>query len=128
MEATQVLWRYLLWHYTKAFADLWHFFENLLWAVYNIFSIFFLLRSLFSPFERVHEKYGSSIDAEDFFENIMANIILRLVGAILRLCIIVIGLVLLLLTCALEIIAFIAWPLLPFAALGLLIFGVGALM
>jgi hypothetical protein len=128
MQAVQTLRQYLVWQCRAFFARVRRlvalFWEPPVGGLQYIFSILFLLRSLFAPFERMHENVLS--DPNEIFENIMSNIILRLVGAVLRLAISGIGLILLAITLLLEVAAFILWPLLPFVAVGALCFAVGA--
>ena len=84
--------------------------------------------SLFAPFERMHENLSASADGDDLFTSIVANIILRIVGAILRLSISVIGICFLLITIVLGLGALVVWPLLPVVVSGAFTWGIYTLL
>lgn len=128
MRVGRLFVQYIWWHYTRGFIDLFHFLLNILWSVYNIFSIPFLLLSLFAPFERMHENVSEATDGEDIFASIVANIILRIVGAVLRLTISVIGTCLLLITLAFGLVVFVVWPFIPVAIVGTFVWGIYILL
>lgn len=128
MRLGRLFVQYIWWHYTRGFVDLFRLVLNFLWSVYNIFSIPFLLLSLFAPFERMHENVSEATDGDDIFTSIIANIILRVVGAILRLTISLIGICLLLVTLALGLIAVAVWPFLPVVAGGIFVWGIYTLL
>lgn len=128
MRLGRLLLEYILWHYTRGFLDLWRLFANFMWFWYNVFSIPFLLMSLFAPFERMHENLSASADGDDLFTSIVANIILRIVGAILRLSISVIGICFLLITIVLGLGALVVWPLLPVVVSGAFTWGIYTLL
>lgn len=115
MKIGELFVHYLLWHYTTGFADLFGVVRNFLWFFYNFFSIPLLLRTLFSPLERLQEKYTGGLDVAEFFSTLAVNIIMRLVGAALRLFVIVFGLLTLTATGGIGSILFVAWVFLPFA-------------
>lgn len=104
---------YFFWHYTLAFADIVRIWRNFLWFFYNFFSIGLLSKTFFSPLERLQEKYAGDFDIAEFISTIAVNVIMRIVGAILRFFIILVGLVTLLATLAFGIIFFLLWLILP---------------
>lgn len=113
---------YLAWHYTYAIRDFFTIWGNLQWFIYQFFSISVLLKTLFSPFKRLKEKGADSlIDFEGFFESLIVNIVMRLVGFILRTIIIIFGLVVLVLSFFIGIFAFLFWLILPFLILFLIV-------
>lgn len=115
MQFGRLLTRYIVWHFTRGFVDLWRVVENFLWFFYHFFSIPFLLGSLFAPLERIHENYTQSRDENELFENFVANILMRIIGAFLRLGISLIGLIVLFVALIIGIFALFVWPFLPFA-------------
>ena len=112
---------YFVWHYSTAFFDLWRVFTNFLWFIYSLFSISFLLETFFDPFERRQETHRSSDDIDDFLSSIVVNILMRMVGVVMRFFIILFGIVLLILTLILGLLAFVLWPLLPLVVVAMFV-------
>ena len=116
--------QYVVWHYGTAFGDLWRVFVNMLWFVWNLFSISFLLDTLFQPFQRIHEVSQRGDELSEFFSNIAANVLMRIVGTLVRLAVIIIGTVALFVTIVCGITALVVWPFLPIALVSMFLFGV----
>ena len=102
----------------------WYFFEqpraiirgwkNLLKFNLEYFSIPLLLRTLFSPWRRYRWSYGRGFDFRRYLEAFVSNAISRGLGAILRIFLIIIGLVLetlLLIGGIVGLILWFIWPL-----------------
>ena len=83
---------YIHWHYTKAFSAMYAIWFNFVWFVEYFFSITPLLKSLFSPWKRVVAHSSNKWDFEDLASAILANVMSRIIGAIVRLSVIVFGL------------------------------------
>lgn len=64
---------------------------NLLWFINRVFSIPHLLRTLFSPWHRMVEEDKTGFDLEKFAEKVVVNLMSRLVGAVVRIPIIILG-------------------------------------
>lgn len=96
-------------------------FGNMVWFLYNFFSIPILLRTLFAPFKRLDEGYKKGLDLGAFFETLIVNMLMRLVGAALRLFLIMIGLVAVAVACIFYLFIFLVWLLAPLLLAGLLI-------
>lgn len=114
-----IIYDYLLWHYTRAWRELFHIWRNYLWFVVHVFSIPELTRSLLTPFKRITEKRGSVFDLEAFASYVVINILSRVIGAIVRTAIIVVGLIALLVTVGVGVVIYIVWVLLPIIIIGL---------
>lgn len=113
---------YLAWHYTRALRDFFTIWGNLLWFVYQFFSIKLLLKTLFSPFKRLKEQNtGGILDFEGLFESLVINTIMRVVGFLFRSIVIVMGIISYFLAIMAGIIVFILWIALPFLIAFLLI-------
>ena len=94
MQVLSVAREYIIWHYTTAYVDLVHVWWNYLWFVNHIFSFPDVVRSWFAPFKRLQEgKVNIMLHPSDFLANIVVNIIMRLVGTILRTALIAIALI-----------------------------------
>lgn len=66
---------------------------NVQWFLLHFFSVPELARSLFAPFHRMRERKKQGFDLEDIFEVFVINILMRFVGALVRLVFIGAGLV-----------------------------------
>lgn len=114
---------YFVWHYTRAWWQMWGVWRNFLWVVIHFFSIPQLSRSLFSPFKRITEGRGNKFSLEDLATYVIVNLISRIIGAIVRIVIILIGLIALSLTVAGGFVAYLFWMVAPFAVI--ILFGSG---
>jgi hypothetical protein len=100
---------YVSWHYTQAVHDLVGIVFNFIWFFYEFFSIPLLLKTLFSPFHRLGEKYSQKFDIWSWFQTFTINMIMRMVGFLIRFFLILIGIFFILLTCVLGIVFLVAW-------------------
>ena len=88
-----MLSEYLSWHFVKVPKDILMAFRNFLLFNFNYFSVFFLLKTLFAPWRKYKESYGRGFDFKRYFETFTFNLASRILGAIVRLIIILIGLI-----------------------------------
>lgn len=100
---------YFTWHYTRAIADLLRIWSNFFWFFWHLFSIPLLLRTLLTPFHRLHETYRPGLRPEDWASAFIVNTLMRLVGMVVRLFTILIGLLFIALTLALGALMLAAW-------------------
>ena len=77
---------YTKWHYSNALLDIIRVWGNFLWLSLHFFSTGTLLRTFFSPFMRMHEEYPGkgNFDPEYFAGTLVVNIIMRIVGILVR--------------------------------------------
>ena len=122
MDPTILFVDYLLWHYGVAFRNMMLVWGNLFWFVLHFFSIPTLLRTLFSPWKRITEKYQKK-GLEDFASAVLVNIMTRIVGAIIRIIVIVFGLAVLLLLFGVMLLFLIVWILAPLVTVGSVLIG-----
>ncbi len=105
---------YLRWHYTYALRDHIGIVGNFVWFIQEFFSIGLMARTLFVPFHRLNESLPFDIEhPEAWAETIVANSMMRLVGALLRSILIVLGVVALFLTVLIGVFSFVLWLLAP---------------
>lgn len=110
MDFFLILPHYLVWHYGRAYYDIKSVWKNFLVFIYHFFSIPVLLRTFFSPWQRMHDGYTSQ---SPIYETFIFNTIMRVVGMVVRLFVILIGIACLIVFLTLGIIFFITWFLLP---------------
>jgi hypothetical protein len=114
---------YLLWHYSAAFAEIFHVWKNLFWFVVHFFSLPQLLRSYFAPFKRMTEGRGETFNFEDIAGFIIINLISRFIGVIIRTFFILLGLIVLGLLCVGIICTYVFWVTAPLVLIGCLYYG-----
>lgn len=128
MKVSVLTTRYLVWHYSEALADWWRIIGNFVWFFFHMFSIGLLLRTLFSPFKRMQEeRKKGSLKFEDWGGAIIVNLLMRLIGFLIRLMIIVVGIIFILFTILVGAAALLLWLVLPALVVFLLVFGFGQL-
>lgn len=123
-----IVHHYLLWHYSRAFLEIFHVWLNFLWFVVHFFSIPQLMRSWLSPWKRMVEDRGEKWNLEDLAGYIIIGLISRIIGFILRTIIISIGLICLLFTILAGFSVYIFWLAAPFAIILLFGFGITLLL
>ena len=78
------------------------------------------MRSWFAPFKRITEGRGDKFDLEDLASYIIIGFLSRILGALVRTIIIVIGLITLALTVIGGFAVYLLWALVPFMIIGIL--------
>lgn len=129
MKTVQLLFYYVRWHYSKAFVDIWRVYTNILWLVYNFFSIEILAKTIFAPWRRLKEyrREGQS-RVKAFFANLLINTLMRLVGFCIRLATITLGLASWLAVAIFGIMIYPFWILAPLILAGLLLFSLASFL
>jgi len=93
--------------------------KNFLLFNLNFFSVPLLLRSFFSPWRSYRWFYPRGLDIGKYFEVLISNLISRILGAIMRSFLIIVGLAIEILYIFLGAIVFLVWLILPvFLVLG----------
>jgi hypothetical protein len=131
MVALLILRDYMRWHYTRAFSDIFSIWRDLTYFVFTFFSIPLLFQTLFQPWKRIEaERERSGFDLQDYLSTKLVNMIMRLVGACMRLMLILIGLGCTGFVVIVGLQFFVMWVFLPLsllllmaAAISLIIFG-----
>jgi hypothetical protein len=123
-----ILHDYFLWHYTRAYKEIFHVWLNFLWFIVHFFSIPQLLRSWFAPFKRIVEERKKGFDFEDFVGSLIINLMSRIVGAIMRSILILLGLVFLSITFIAGVLVQLFWIFVPMILVGGLISSVSLLI
>jgi len=119
---------YLSWHYSQGLLDYFRIWKNLIWFLWNFFSIKILIRTFFTPFERLQEKYTGGLDMESLAASIIVTTLMRVVGMLARTVIIIFGLITLTTFTLAGFIGIFIWLLLPMIILGLIVVSIIAIM
>ena len=88
-----LLGEYLAWHYSIGVFEIARAWTNIHWFLYHYFSISILLKNLLAPFHRIREARVRGFDPQNLFEVFIINTLMRIVGAVIRMFVIVVGLV-----------------------------------
>lgn len=119
---------YAKWHYTEGLIDLFSNWRSFVAFVLHFFSLGLLVKTLFAPFGRLDEEYRKGFDAEAYFETLVANTLMRVVGFVLRTFVIIIGVLVLLVVIVLGPITLLLWVFAPFIIISLFSLGVTNLL
>jgi len=119
-----IVQNYLLWHYSRAFKEIFHVWLNFIWFTLHFFSIPQLMRSWLSPWKRITESRGNKWSFEDLAGFIIIGFISRIIGFILRTSVIVVGLVSLSAVVLIGLGTFVFWIFAPLIIIAMLVFGI----
>jgi hypothetical protein len=100
---------YFIWHYTTSIKEFFGLCRNILWFVYHFFSIDVLSKTLLSPWQRLDEEHHRGEGIQGFFEVFVLNTIMRIVGFLVRSCVIVVGFGCMLAVIVIETTVFAVW-------------------
>lgn len=119
---------YFSWHYGRSLTDYFKVWNNLIWFLWNFFSIKVLFKTFFMPFERLKETYTGNLDIENFLTSIIVTTLMRIVGMVARTAIIVSGLITIIIFIVGGLLGFIVWLFLPLIIPALIIISLIALI
>ena len=88
-----MLSQWLAWHFLEVPRSILKIFKGFLLFNFNYFSVPFLLKTFFTPWRRYKESYGRGFDIKRYLETFIFNLTSRILGAIVRTVIILIGLI-----------------------------------
>lgn len=105
--------QYLSWHYSDQAKLILRAWRNFLRFNLNYFSIPLLLKTLFSHWRKYQWSYGRGFDAGRYLEAFLSNLISRILGATIRVFLIIAGILIEIFIILAGIIIFIGWLILP---------------
>jgi hypothetical protein len=114
---------YLAWHYQVSIREYLRLRRTYGWFVWRIFSVPTLLRTIFAPWRRFGE-YDQAHDLSEKAGNILVILVMRLVGAVVRICTVLIALLTTVLVWVVGLIGFVVWLLAPLLVVFLLGMGI----
>jgi len=82
---------WLIWHFYEMPKFLLGVWKNYILFALNYFSVPFLLKSLFAPWRKYKWNYPKGFAVGEFFSTLISNAISRILGALVRIVLIVIG-------------------------------------
>lgn len=127
MKVLMLIPYYLSWHYTRGLRNFWGICTNFLWFATNFFSFSVLLRTLFSPYKKLTEKYRGGLDIEKFMESVIVNTMMRIVGFVLRVFVLISGFFAVALLIVIEAAVLVLWLFIPFIIIFFFMIGIIAI-
>jgi len=118
-----ILFLYLEWQFLDVPKDILRGWKNCLRFNLNHWSVSLLFKTLFSYWRRYQYSYGRGFNLGRYFEAFSFNMISRILGAIMRSVLIIIGLLTEIFVVLVGIIVFLGWLILPFLLLGGIYYG-----
>ena len=118
-----ILVLYLQWHFKdrpKAILQAW---QNCLKFNLNYWSLPTLLKTLFSHWRRYRYSYGKGFDLKRYFEVFIFNMVSRIIGALLRIVLIIIGLIAEVFVFLAGLVVFLFWLALPLLLIAGIFYG-----
>jgi len=114
--------QYISWHYSLGFSSGVRNLINFIKFEFDFFSVKDLILTLFAPFQRLKEKNtGSLIDIENILSILVVNIIMRVVGLLVRTAILICAFFCISISIIASVCLVILWTVLPFILLALAI-------
>jgi len=113
MQIFVIIFGYFRWHYGKALRSLTNVWKNFLFFIFEFFSIKLLFKNFIDPWKRMTNSYPKHFSFKEYFYAFLTNLIIRIVGALLRFVLILIGLTCYILFALLYPLIIIVWICLP---------------
>jgi len=123
MEFLKTFLGYLKWHYGKALVTTFKTWRNILFFLFNFFSIKNLLGNFFTPWKRLADNYPKSFSLKIYSLTFLVNTIMRMVGIILRSIVILFGLAIYIIFIIFLPVTLLIWLALPIIILLFIIYG-----
>ncbi|MFA6297087.1 MAG: hypothetical protein WC629_00835 [Candidatus Paceibacterota bacterium] len=114
---------YFYWHYRYGGKDVQDFFKNIVWFLWNFFSVGLLMKTLFVPWQRLRE-YGRKGDLWSYVEAFIITTLMRIIGAGMRLIFITIGIIATSIVLVIGIVVSLVWFIIPLLMVGGFITGI----
>lgn len=108
---------WFLWHFYEMPAFLLDVWKNYILFALNYFSLPILLKSLFSPWRKYRWVYPKGFNVVEFFNTLISNTFSRILGAIMRIVLIIAGILFQIFIIFAGAIIFLGWLLIPFVAI-----------
>ena len=121
--AQNIFFQYLIWQFWEVPKNILLGWKNFLKFGLNYFSLPLLLRTFFSPWRRYTWVYPRGFDVGKYFEVFISNLISRILGAVLRIFLIIIGVLAEVFIIFAGAILFFGWIVLPILLITGLVFG-----
>ena len=119
-EGIFITW--FLWQFYEAPRFLFYVWSNYMLFASNFFSFKLLLKTFFSPWHRYKWAYPRGFDVKEFFNTLISNAVSRILGAMMRVVLIIIGALFQVFIALAGLVIFVGWILIPFIIVAGLVF------
>ena len=123
VKKQNIFFQWVFWQFLEMPGNILKAWRNFLKFNLNYFSIHLLLKTFFSPWRRYGMAYGKGFDIGRYFSVFFSNLIFRLLGATLRIFLILVGLLIEIFIIFAGAITLFGWIVLPALLIAGLIFG-----
>jgi len=127
-KLTSLIEHYVIWHYGRAYVDIYNIWMNFVWFVFYFFSIGVLFNTLFQPWKRMGEEYPRGFAPAIALQTFIVNTLMRGVGFMVRVIVIAIGLSIASVVFALGLVVFALWTIMPVFFVALIVIGLTLLL
>ena len=121
-ERENIIIMWFLWHFYEMPKFLFSVWRKYLLFGLDYFSIPLLLKTLFSPWRKYNWVYPKGFDIKEFFNTLISNTFSRILGAMCRMVLIIIGVLVQIFIFVTGIIIIFLWLLIPFIIIGCILF------
>ncbi|HDZ54678.1 MAG TPA: hypothetical protein ENI19_02590 [Candidatus Nealsonbacteria bacterium] len=118
-----IIWLWFFWYFFEIPKEILKGWRNFLLFNLNYFSIPLLLKTLFSHWKRYYWIRGRGFTIGEYFNVLLSNLMSRFLGALIRIALIIVGLILELFIIIGGFIIFLGWILLPVLLISGLVLG-----
>ena len=125
MEASSeqnIFVEWFLWQFYEVPKFLLQVWSNYLMFATNYFSVPLLLKTFLAPWRRYNWRYPKGFDLVEFLNTLISNIFSRILGALMRIILIIIGILFQIFVVIAGLAIFVGWILAPFIIIVGLIF------
>ena len=112
-QKQNIIIQWLFWQFFDVPRNILKAWKNFLLFNLNYFSVLLLLKTFFSPWRQYQWSYGRGFDIARYFEAFVSNLISRILGALMRSILIIVGLLTEIFIIFAGIIIFLGWLILP---------------
>lgn len=128
MQTGWIILGYIKWHYSKAILALSKIWKTILIFLSDYFSLGLLIRNLFDPWKKMNDNYPTRFNLKNYVFAFITNIIVRIVGIIMRSGLILIAVLICMGWIILYPILILGWLMAPVIILGLFILGLNLIL
>jgi hypothetical protein len=124
MKIIFIILGYIHWHYGRAVYSLISIWKDFLIFTFEYFSLNKTFANFFQPWKRLNSEYPKNFDLKIYLSTFMVNMIVRIIGMLMRALLIVVGLASCLFMLLLYPLVLIIWLALPFLIVFIFIGGI----
>jgi len=128
MQIILIILGYIKWHYGKSLLSLTKVWRNFLYFILDFFSMKLLFRNFFDPWKRMADNYPKNFNLKKYLYVLITNIIVRVVGIMMRTILIITGLSCYILLILFYPIVLSIWLVLPFIVIILIGLGINLII